>query len=162
MADRLPRPETVGGAVWSHDWHSYEDYKTVHERYINNAVDEGIIVENHLVFDEVRQGSRLIQANIRGRIECVYGLSISVDKWLEVDAGQNVRGVDYSYHAWLHDTGQEVIRYDSAYGLIDLYCHMFDLSTGEESIYPVPMDRLPTLDGFIRIAVKLVQDAKEG
>ena len=161
MADQLPRSEAVGGAVWRHDWHSYEDYKTVHERFMSNAISEGIVTENHLVFNEVRQGAKLIQVNIRGRIDCAYGLSVFVNKWLEVDAGQNVRGADYSYQAWLYDTNQEVIRYDSAYGLNDLHCHIFDLNTGEESIQPVPIDRLPTLDGFIRIAVKLVQDAQE-
>jgi hypothetical protein len=157
MADQLPRPETVGGAVWAHDWYPYESYKSVHDRYITNAINEGIIVENHLVFDEIRQGRRLLQVNIRGRIQCEYGLSVFVDKWLEVDPGQNVRGYSYSYQAWMSESNQEVIRYDSAYGLNDLHCHLFDLNTGRESIYPVPMHRLPTLDAFIRIAMKLVR-----
>lgn len=161
MVDPLPRPEEVGGAIWSHDWHPYEGYKTVHDRYITNAINEGLIIANHLIFDEIRQGKKLIQVNIRGRIECTYGLCIFVDKWLEFDAGRNVRGYSYSYHAWLTETNQEVIRYDSAYGLSDLHCHLFDLKTGTEHIYPVPMDRLPTLDAFIRIAIKQVEDAQE-
>jgi hypothetical protein len=161
MADQLPRPETVGGAVWAHDWHPYQSYLTVHDRYINNLFNEGIIVENYLVFDEIRENGKLIEVNVRGRIECVYGLCISVDKWLEVDQEQNVRGYSYSYHAWLVEADQEVIRYDSAYGLNELHCHLFDPSTKRESIQPCPIDRLPTMDAFIRIAVKLVRDAQE-
>ena len=161
MADQLPCSEAVGGAVWLHDWYPYDGYRNVHERYINNAVNEGIITENHLVFDECRDGIQLVRVNIRGRIDCAYGLTVFVDKWLEVDEIQRVKGYSYSYHAWLTWTDQAVIRYDSAHGFNNLHCHLFDLKTGSESIHPVPLCRLPTLDGFTRIALRMVQDAQE-
>ena len=56
---------------------------------------------------------------------------------------------------------QAVIRYDNAHGLNDLHCHIFDLNTGEGSLHTVPIDKLPTLDSFIRVAVKMVQDAQK-
>ena len=43
MAGELPRPEEIGGAVWRHDWHPYEGYKTVHHRYLANLINEGVI-----------------------------------------------------------------------------------------------------------------------
>ena len=100
--------------------------------------------------------------HIEGRIDCDCGLCISVDKRLEADViGRNVRSYSYSYHAWITATGQAVIRYDNAHGLNDLHCHIFDLNTGEGSLHTVPIDKLPTLDSFIRIAVKMVQDAQK-
>lgn len=160
MVDRLPRPEEVGGAVWPHNWFPYEGYKTVHERYINDAINEGIIIENRLAFNEVRQGRRLIEVNIKGRIECEYGLTIFVDKWLKVDDTQRVRGSDYNYHAMLTNPLQDVIRYDNSHGPNELHCHLFNLENGTETIHPIQIEDLPTLDRFIRIAFQLVKDAQ--
>ena len=128
---------------------------------MNNLVNEGLVLRDNLTFDEIREGRHLIEVNIRGQITCLDGLTVSVDKWLDVDDVQSVKGYSYSYNAWLTETEQPVIRYDSAHGLDDLHCHLFDLNTGEESRFPIPITNLPTLDGFIRIAIKLVQDAKE-
>jgi len=161
MAGELPRPEEVGGAVWRHEWHPYEDYKTVHQRYIANLSNEGLVEEDGLTFHEYRTGRLLTRVNIAGRITCAFGVTIEVDKWLETDGASDpsVRGYAYRYHAWLARTGQEILRYDSAHGFDRLHCHVFDLHTGQETILPCPIESLPTLDGFIRLATKKVRDA---
>ena len=162
MAVQLPRPEEVGGAVWRHDWHRYEDYKTIHHSYITNLFNEGLIEEDTLTFHEYRTGRTLIDVNVEGRIRCTLGVIIEIDKWLEVDTANDpsVRGYSYRYHAWLAETHQGVLRYDNAHGVGNLHCHLFDLRTGEASIIPCPRDSLPALDGFIRLAIKRVQDVQ--
>ena len=162
MVDPIPRPDTAGGAVWSHDWHPYEDYLTVHHRYMTNLINEGLVIRDDLTFHETkdRQG-RLVQVNIEGRIDCVDGLAIQVDKWVEADSVRNVRGYSYSYHAWLVETERLVIRYDNSHQINDLHCHIPNPTSGAEAIYSVPMDSLPTLDGFIRNAIEMARNAKE-
>lgn len=161
MAGELPSLETTRAAVWLHDWHSYEDYKTVQDRYMTQLMNEGLVEENGLVFDEVRDGRALLAVNIAGRLGCAAGVTAEVDKWLDAQPGPRgylVKGSSYSYQAWLSDTGQEIVRYDSAHGLDDLHCHVFNLKTGEEERISCPLERLPSLDAFVRIAVKMAQD----
>lgn len=73
MAGELPSLETTRAAVWLHDWHSYEDYKTVQDRYMTQLMNEGLVEENGLVFDEVRDGRALLAVNIAGRLGCTAG-----------------------------------------------------------------------------------------
>jgi len=164
MAGELPSPEEVGGAVWRHEWHLYEDYKTVHHRYITNLVNEGLVEQDRLTFHEYRTGRLLNRVNIAGRIRCGFGVTVDVDKWLETDGASvpSVRGYSYSYQAWLASTGQEILRYDSAHGLDQLHCHVFDLQTGRETVLPCPLDSLPTLDAFVRLVMRRVRDAGLG
>ncbi len=70
-----------------------------------------------------------------------------------------VRGVEYTYHAWLGATEQDILRYDMAHGE-GLHCHVFDLATGESALLPAPLDMLPSLDGFVRMACRLAADAE--
>ena len=69
-----------------------------------------------------------------------------------------VRGLDYSYHAWLGATEQDILRYDMAHGE-GLHCHVFDLATGESVLLPAPLDMLPSLDGFVRMSCRRAADA---
>lgn len=161
MVGELPSPDEAGGAVWRHDWHRYEAYKSVHHRYITNLFDEGIVLLDGLVFEEHRTGRVLTDVHIAGRISCADSLMVEVDKWLEADGSRDplVRGYSYSYQAWVAETEREVLRYDSAHGLGNLHCHVFDLRTGDETVIPCPLDRLPSLDGFIRIALRRLRQA---
>ena len=69
-----------------------------------------------------------------------------------------MKGVDYSYHAWLISTGRQILRYDMAHDWIGLHCHVFDLDTGDEQQMEVGLDDLPTLDAFIRMVIHRVQN----
>ena len=98
---------------------------------------------------------------ILGRLHCHLDVAVRVDKTLAVsyprDAPQ-VRGIDYNYHAWFASTEQDILRYDTAHGE-GLHCHVFDLAIGESALLPVPLDMLPTLDGFVRMAYRRAADA---
>lgn len=114
--------------------------------------NEGIVEEDGLSFIEVRDGRRLQSVVVSGEIRCANGLLITVDKTLAVQ-GAYVKGEDYSYHAWIEETEQSVLRYDMAHESTGLHCHVFDPKTGKETIFPVDRDSaLPTLDAFIRLA----------
>lgn len=129
---------------------------------MNNLIDEGLVQVDGLTFHEYTDDDgRLAKINIEGRIDCIDGLAIQVDKWLETDLFRNVRGISYSYHAWMVETDQLVIRYDNAHRLNELHCHMPNPTSGTVVRYPVPIDLLPTLDGFIRNAIKMVRDARK-
>ena len=123
--------------------------------------NEGIVRENALTIDE--RGSPLSTVRITGFLRCRLGIAIRVDKILQVRYERRrpyARGVGYGYHAWLAESGQPIIRYDDAHEWIGLHCHLYDLATGEETALPVPLGQLPTLGGFVRIADKIVRDAR--
>ena len=98
---------------------------------------------------------------ISGRLRCAHDVSVRVDKVLEAryvrDVPQ-VRVIRLAYHAWLSSTEQDILRYDTAHGE-GLHCHVFDLATGESALLPAPLDMLPTLDRFVRMACRSAADA---
>lgn len=97
---------------------------------------------------------------VEGRIGCAFGASVYADTRLEArtrrDGRTEVRGVDYTYHAW-RDAGSDrrvLFRYDMAHG--GLHLHLPDPATGEETgRTPVSLEALPDLDLLIRYAVAL-------
>lgn len=105
MAKRVPNDDEPQRprAQWQHDWHPYEDYKTVHTEHLKGLIASGKILHSGLSFIETAAGNELISVNIRGYVECAAGVVIMVDKWLDVRRGRNrryeVQGSSYSYHA---------------------------------------------------------------
>lgn len=121
--------------------------------------NEGIVLENALSFRE--EGLPLAVVRLEGTLRCRFGVAMRIKKELAVRYERRrpyARGVGYGYHAWLAESGQPVIRYDDAHEWIGLHCHLYDLATGEETALPALASQLPTLDGFIRIADKIVRD----
>ena len=122
--------------------------------------DEGILLESSLsILQELGAG----EVEVSGALGCRFNVTIRVANTLSVRyrRGQPyVRGEDYNYHAWLGTTGQQIIRYDTAHEEIGLHCHLFDLATGEQAILPVPWERLPTLNEFVRIADRIAREAQ--
>ena len=122
-------------------------------------VDEGLVEQDNLNIEEVLDGRRLTSVFIRGYVKCCKGVMIRVDKELAVQRNRSgrlyVKGCDYSYHAWLSATGQELLRYDMAHEPPTLHRHMFDPVTGQEQVTYIELDELPTLDAFIRLAIEL-------
>ena len=166
MDEFLPRPGMAGGAVWAHDWHPYSDYQTVHYSHLRKLEDDGILLDERLSTVERTQGKRLLAVRIIGELRCRRDVAISVDKVLEVRYASDVpevRGTRYDYHAWLTSTEQSIIRYDMSHYWLSLHCHLFDLTSGEETIHTnVLVEHLPSLDEFVRIADRRVQDAHAG
>lgn len=125
---------------------------------------------------------------VEGRIGCAFGAFVYVDTRLEArtrrDRRTEVRGVDYTYHAW-RGAGSDLrmlFRYDMAHGGLAAgkryheaaaalprasrgrsprrrappHLHLPDPATGEETgRTPVPLEALPNLDQLIRYAVAL-------
>ena len=123
--------------------------------------DEGIVLGGGLsVSDLTDARGRLARVRVEGRIRCAFGASVYADTRLEArtrrDGRTEVRGVDYTYHAW-RDAGSErrvLFRYDMAHG--GLHLHLPDPATGEETgRTPVPLEALPDLDRLLRYAVAL-------
>jgi hypothetical protein len=144
---RRPRPK------WAHDWHPYEDYKTVHAGHLAHLTKGGEVTRDRLNFRETRAGHELVSVNITGRIECAAGVLIAVDKWLAVRRGKRgqyeVKGSSYSYHAWEKGAGATLVRYDTAHGIEGLHRHRIDPETRAETRDEVSLDDLPTLADFI-------------
>lgn len=125
--------------------------------------DEGGIQRYGPTFTEVRRDARrkrtLVAIRISGVIKCRNGITIQVDKALEArDAprGYEVKGCDYNYHTWIEGTEREVLRYDTGHYWKGLHCPVFDIETGDERMFLVETEQLPTLDAFIRIVIKRV------
>ena len=127
--------------------------------------DEGIVLGGGLsVSDLTDARGRLARVRVEGRIRCAFGASVYADTRLEArtrrDGRTEVRGVDYTYHAW-RDAGSErrvLFRYDMAHG--GLHLHLPDPATGEETgRTPVSLEALPDLDQLIRYAVALARGA---
>lgn len=146
---------------WIHDWYPYHSYIDVHSSYMDRLADEGIVIHDHVSFIEIRQSDSLEFIQVVGRLECADNLVVSVNKLLEVRFSPSrrleVRGLDYSYHAWTRN-GCDVLRYDNAHG--PLHRHAFDLRRCvEEGVSAIDLDSLPTLDEFVREAIASVRDA---
>ena len=145
-------------AKWAHDWHPYEDYKTVHAEHLHRLTDTGQVLRDRLSFREARAGKELRSVNIRGRIECASNVLVMVDKWLDVRRGRRgnyeVRGTSYSYHAWIRGRGT-LVRYDTAHGFQGLHRHLIDPETHVETRDEIALDDLPTLADFILEALDL-------
>lgn len=125
--------------------------------------NEGIVLEHRLSFipDYGPGAKQPVSILIFGRLRCRHDVSVQVNKALAVQYARGVplvQGDEYAYHAWIASTEQDILRYDTAHGE-GLHCHVYDLATGEYALLPVPLDMLPTLDGFVRMACRLAADA---
>lgn len=120
--------------------------------------NEGLVINNNLSVQEfVDEQKKLQTVSIEGTVECFGGVVVRVNKRLDVqyrsDGRPEVKGVDYTYQAWLEEEEKQIIRYDMAHES-GLHCHLYNLNTGEEVIKYVNLNELPTLDLFIRIAIQ--------
>jgi len=149
---------------WSHDWYSYDNYRNVHDNYMQQLMNEGVVVRDRLTIHEVSDGDRLVKVQIEGDIECKNDLMVSVNKWLDVRKSPHgrdeVKGCHYSYHTWIRGPRQPILRYDCAHGegVEGLHRHYFDPSTGTGIQEPISLHELPTLEQFIREALALKAD----
>jgi hypothetical protein len=66
-----------------------------------------------------------------------------------------VRGISYSYHAWLRESELDLLRYDTSHGMGELHRHFFDDQGREVEVRPIVLADLPTLTGVIEEAVGL-------
>ena len=121
-----------------HKPNNLNSYLSIHETAMAQYRDQGFIVDDTLVVEDV--GAGLIR--IGGRIDCAGGVRIDVEKTLEiVDYGGSVplvQTIDYSYSAVLNGRGN-IFRYCSPHGDDDgvphhphHHVHRFDVLAGDE------------------------------
>lgn len=130
---------------------------------MTRLINEGLVEDDGLTFREYTNVRQLLRVNITGRIHCTSGVTVEVDKWLDVrrtKKGYEVVGFSYSYQAWLQSSEREILRYDTAHGMNGLHYHLFNLKDGQEEIVKIEVSELPSLDGFIRQAIRIVENAK--
>lgn len=81
---------------------------------MTDLANEGLVEQDELNFEEVKNGRRLESVYIRGLLTCSNGVIIHVNKELEVGRNSSghlyVRGRDYAYHAWFKATNQVILR----------------------------------------------------
>lgn len=164
MADHLWNLESVREAIWPHEWHSYEEYLSVHYRYMTALTNEGLIVRDVLSFREIRAGNELILVRLTGFIECVGNVVIQVSKFLDVRRNSSnryeVKGFRYLYHAYLRRSRLTLIRYDDCHGGA-LHRHCLDPETGDEIREAIGLDQLPTLADFVRQALSIAESVTQ-
>lgn len=126
-----------------HGWTSLDNYLTVHQRYLDNVRAYFVIAD-----DLSYEFSREFVFEIRGRIRCLHGLFLNVEKTLEVNERRQVRTVDYSYHAGVEGpANRPIFRYDNAHTYAreghpdDHHRHRYDPATWQEIEPPVWIGR---------------------
>lgn len=123
-------------------------------------LDRGAVLYDGLSRTETRDGKELVQVRIHGRIECRDDVLVVVDKYLDVRRGPHrryeVKGAKYSYQAWFRESGQEILRYDTAHkGLAGLHRHRRNPETGRMVREDIELNDLPTLTGYVVEALRL-------
>ena len=154
-----PDAPDVGAAPrrrWPRGWHNYDNYRVTHDNHMDALVEEGVVVRDTLTFRENRDAAgRLVEVNLRGRIETANGGVLVVNKWLDVRHAPRaeVRTHEYAYHAFVRAAPRrrDLFRYDNCHGGLEtLHRHAFGPDGNPTGIEPVAHDELPPLDQIIR------------
>ena len=133
MDVRLSRAKTAIGKGDPHDWNTYDHYRTIYEKYL----DEHPFVDhdrtNLLQFKEKRG-----EVLLRGHVYCQRGIVLAVDQAMEIRySGQllRIRPYFFRYAAWVYG-GHPVLRYHNMHMNDDDYHHRaYDPRTGNEVLY---------------------------
>jgi hypothetical protein len=162
-----PAHEAPGSASrWPRDWLSFEQYRDIHDRYLEVLYRDGYVDSHDLQFTKYeRPDGRIEQVSLEASISCAAGVVLLVTKYMDVrytDKTPEVLSTYYRYHAQRAATGQPVIRYDC--GHEHLHYHRFDEDGHEIRRDPLPLQDMPRLDAVIREAVDLARswDAPAG
>ena len=145
MDVRLSRAKAPIGKGDPHDWNTYDHYRTIHEKYI----DEHPFVDhertNQLQFKEKRG-----EVLLRGQVYCQRDIVLAVDQALEIRYAGNlmrVRPYFFRYASWLVG-GHAMLRYHNMHVDDDHYHHrVYDPRNGEEVLYEqLHRHQFPILD----------------
>jgi hypothetical protein len=127
---------------------------------MNRLEDSGTVLSHSLIFTQFNaENGQPKTVHLAGQIDCANGVALDVNKWLAVRRSRRgryeVRGVSYSYHAWLRESELDLLRYDTSHGMGELHRHFFDDQGREVEVRPIVLADLPTLTGVIEEAVGL-------
>jgi hypothetical protein len=103
-----------------HGWNEYGNYLLIHERHIQAFMDEGFVLSDGLNVIIARDRQRRpVAVSIEGRLTCINGLFVDIEKHLDVmERGGRiwVRLGDCKYHAGIAgEAPRTIFRYDTAH-----------------------------------------------
>ena len=118
-----------------HDWNTWDHYRNIHERRLEEHPFVDHSNPNTLEFLDV--GSEGI-LSLQGRVYCFRGVVLEVEKWYEshyFGTLRRVRCYSYRYAAWV-EGGHPALRYHNVHRNDDEYHHrVFNPLTGVETGY---------------------------
>lgn len=126
-----------------HGWNSLQNYKTIHEKCLDEC--RAYFVEHDTLQFEVISPSRII---LSGQIFCHGDLVIYVDKTLERNERNQVRGLRYSYQAqFVSPPLRQIFRYDNSHVYVEeghedaFHKHQFSYRTWKDIEPPIWISR---------------------
>lgn len=116
-----------------HDWNTWDHYRNIHERRINEHPFIDHSTPNPLKFLETGDEGVLL---LQGQVYCFRGVAPEVEKWYASRYFGHLRKVrcySYRYAAWVQ-AGHPVLRYHNVHRNDNEYHHrVFNPLTGEEA-----------------------------
>lgn len=129
----------------NHDWLDLDHYLAIHERCMAQA-------ETYFVFDHDIHRPVVIsstQVRFTGVIHCYDDIEIHVDKVLDRDTINRVRGRYYRYHAQRTNPVIPILRYDTSPHFHEFpdrfHKHDFDANGQETRVVHIGRQHWPTL-----------------
>ena len=118
-----------------HDWNTWDHYRNIHERRLEEHFFIDHSTPNTLEFRETG-GDGII--SLQGQVFCLRGVVLEVEKYFEsryFGGLHKVRCYSYRYVAWIQG-GHPVLRYHNVHQNDNQYHHrVFDPYSGEEVGY---------------------------
>ena len=114
-----------------HEWNSFENYRELHERYLETHP----CIEDHNVKIELFDFAGRAQVAVSGTIRCRGGIVLEVEKYAEAELrGRRnprlwVRTYSFRYNAYLPGK-HSVLRYDNNHDFDEYHRHPYDPATG--------------------------------
>ncbi len=127
----VPPSERIFQGPDPHDWNSFENYRYLHIRHLENHpfVDHSYPIP---CFNQYDVDGRVF-ITFAGEVYCLRNVILSVRKYIETEHMQNgqlrVRCLSYSYNARIAGK-HNILRYDNEDDLDDYHKHVFDVTSG--------------------------------
>jgi hypothetical protein len=151
------------GSSWSRGWIRFDDYRLIHDRYIEVLYRDGYVDSSSLSFSRIiaADGS-VAQVVLEGVIRCSDDVAIDVTKFMDVrrvDGRLEVISTYYRYQAWRPGrNGEPLLRYDQAHDSAQPHYHRFSETGALVRYDDLTLDSMPRLDAVVREAVDLARE----
>lgn len=120
-----------------HQWHTYEQYRVVHDQRLDGDTFIDNARPNTLVFEEI-EDEGVVFVYLEGAVYCHYGVTLEVEKLFETRSTGGrlqVRGILYRYVGYVRG-GNLVLKYHNLHNDHDEYVHrIYDPATGRQVLF---------------------------
>lgn len=120
----LSRASIIGNDP--HQWHTYEQYRIVHDQRLEEHPFIDSDKPNTLVFEQLRNEGVIVRVHLEGDVYCHRDVTLKVEKWFETRTTQRgllqVRGFIYRYIAYIRGEVW-VLKYHNLHDDADEYVH---------------------------------------